>query len=127
MTVANVHRGEVSVTLSGVSYVLRPSFDAIVEIEGKLGLSIVAIVRKTAEATDIRATEIGAIVAAGIRAHGRETDRADLANVGEEKVARMCWEAGLMNVLPVVQDFLIMAVNGGRPSGNGEGGAVAAA
>jgi hypothetical protein len=127
VTAANPHRGEVSITLDGASYVLRPSFEAIVEIEERLGLSIVAIVRKTAETSDIRMTEIGAIVAAGIRAHGREADDPLMAAVTNDRIGRLCWQEGLMSVLPVVQQFLLMAVNGGQASGNGEGGEPAAA
>ena len=123
---ANPYRGEISVTLEGVAYTLRPSFEAIVEIEQKLGTSIVAVVNRAFKQEDVRVTDMGVIVAAGIRAHGREVEDKSLANVSDQKIAQLCWAEGLTAIIPPVAEFLLLAINGGK-SGNGESGAADAA
>jgi hypothetical protein len=40
MTAANEERGEVSLSLEGIDYVMRPSFTAIQAIERKVGRSM---------------------------------------------------------------------------------------
>lgn len=48
MNVANGNelRGEVRVTIEGVDYVLRPVFQALVSIEGRLGIGIMDLIRR---------------------------------------------------------------------------------
>jgi len=48
MSIANPHRGETSIVIGGRSYVLRPSFEALVAAEEELG-SLFALVERASE------------------------------------------------------------------------------
>src|SRR6185369_347186 len=40
---ANPHRGEVKITLAGQEYTLRPTFDALAQIENDLGMGMAGV------------------------------------------------------------------------------------
>lgn len=65
---ANPHRGEVSVMLGGVAVTLRPSFEAIIEIEESVGLLPVL----AAQSVEMRLTakQILGVFQAGAKAAG---------------------------------------------------------
>ena len=45
---ANKHRGEVTISLGGRSYLLRPTFAAIAEIEARSGQGLIGLARRLA-------------------------------------------------------------------------------
>lgn len=67
---ANRHRGEVSVMLGGAEITLRPSFEAIVEIEETVGLLPIL----AAQACEMRlpAKSVFAVIRAGAKAAGAD-------------------------------------------------------
>ena len=64
---ANPHRGEVEIELGGETYILRPTFHALVEIEERLGEGIVALTSRLSRG-DIRLKDVATILHAGMRA-----------------------------------------------------------
>jgi len=59
---ANPWRGEVSITLDGISYVMRPTFERLNRIEQKLNMGFVALARKLADG-NIMLEELAVVVA----------------------------------------------------------------
>jgi hypothetical protein len=117
MTQAALHnpeRGEVTIMLDGRSWVLRPTWQAIAEIEAATDKPIMVLIREVSVAR-YRATELAAIVAAGLRGAGEKGVQLD--KVGESIV-----RAGLANpdLIRSVSDFLTNALNGGATPGEGE-------
>lgn len=108
---ANRLRGEVAIRLGGRDYVLRPTFQALCEIETRTGRGIVALARRTA-AGDVGVAETAAIVTAGLRAAGEPATF--------DTVGRLILEAGLAACVPAVTAFLTAAL-GGDP-GRGDSG-----
>lgn len=66
---ANRELGEVNVTISGREFTLRPSFEAIAELEDRLDMGIFKVARHLG-ASDVRAKFIVAALWAGIKGHG---------------------------------------------------------
>ena len=66
---ANPHRGDVTLQVLDRQFTMRPSHEAIAEIETVTGRGILAIFRDLTT-REIRFTEMAAVVAAGIRAAG---------------------------------------------------------
>ncbi|MFQ5783600.1 MAG: gene transfer agent family protein [Alphaproteobacteria bacterium] len=67
---ANAERGEIDVTFDGASYTLRPTFQALCEIEDETGMGIAAIVQRFRKA-EFGVREVTAIMVAGMTAaHG---------------------------------------------------------
>ncbi len=67
----NKQRGEVQVRLNGHEYTLRPTFEALVEIEERLGAGLVPIARRFVDA-QFGVREVAGIIAAGIRGSGQK-------------------------------------------------------
>jgi hypothetical protein len=117
---ANPHRGEVAVTLDGHSFTLRPSWEALVEIEQATGVGIMQLAAAFATGR-FRVTDLHAVLMAGLKAGGEK--RADPAEVG-----RMIAATGIMNggLLKSVTAFLENAITGGAdktglaPTGEGQ-------
>jgi len=111
---ANRLRGEVAIRLGGRDYVLRPTFQALCEIETRTGQGIVALARRTA-AGDVGVTETAAIVTAGLRAAGEPA--------AFDTVGRLILETGLAACVPAVTAFLTAALGGDAgQGGTGQGG-----
>jgi hypothetical protein len=114
---ANPYRGEISVTLDGAEFVLRPDFDAILAIDEALG-GITALARRgLADLTSMTLSELAVVITEGIKAHGRSTGSSN-AHAGVDNVKRMIFKAGIPTVLPAVGKFLAAAVTGGVEAGN---------
>ena len=101
---ANKHRGEVAISLGGRSYLLRPTFAAIAEIEARSGQGLIGLARRLA-AGDIRVSDFACIVHAGLRAAGEPARF--------EKVGELVLEEGVANLAPAVGEFLRAAIAGG--------------
>lgn len=111
---ANRERGEVSIRLQGVEYTMRPTYQALVEIEGATGRKIMPLTRAIA-AGDYGIVDMTAVIAAGIKAAG---GKAQTATIGNMLVA-----SGMGNpaIVQSVIEFLGFALTGGAaaaaPSG----------
>lgn len=104
----NKHRGEVEIMLDGKAYVMRPTFEAMAEIEAKTGHGMLYLATRTAEG-DIGITEAAMIITAALRAAGEP------ATV--ETVGPMIFRTGLIKVLAPVGEYLTNALTGGEPPG----------
>jgi Phage tail tube protein, GTA-gp10 len=71
---ANSARGEVSLRLGGETYVLRPTFGAVCEIEDALGSSLYEIGRRL-ESAEITARDLVAFAHACVSSAGYTVDR----------------------------------------------------
>ena len=108
----NKIRGEVAVALGGRDWTMRPTFQAICEIEGRTGKDILVVAR---ECWDGRfcAVTVAAVVWAGLRA--AHDDAPDF-----EAVGAMLVEQGITTFFEPVLAFLANAL-AGLSAGEGEG------
>jgi len=129
MDAANALRGEVDLVLEGQSFVLRPSYTAIIAMEQKTGLPLINLAQLaeqgalTQEAQAIVVTEL-------VRAWGREavldeyapaSEKAALASAKHanvDSIGLLLFDVGVLAVQPRIQIVLGLALTGGcLPSG----------
>ncbi|MCH4894008.1 hypothetical protein GO308_12870 [Sphingomonas sp. SFZ2018-12] len=114
---ANEIRGEVEVTLDGQSFVLRPSWEAILAIEKQTGRSV-AQLAFAAEAHELTIETLAIIVTECIRAWGKSIERISVQGVQPDRIGELIFSEGLLKVIPRVAIVLLRAVTGGvLPSG----------
>ncbi len=102
---ANAVRGEVELKLGGKTYTLRPTFEALCEIESRLGMGIVELVTRVPR--NRLALRHAAVVAhEGARAGGHDDDL--------ETIGAAITEAGLQNVMEPLVRFLLSGIAGGE-------------
>lgn len=116
---ANPHSGEVEVTLDGSTYVLRPDFMAMVEIEEAVG-SVIDLTRRALADQSLSFVELAAIIAAGMRAHQRQQPDGLPDNVSMDRVRELVFKTGIVNpeIIGAALRFLTNAVTGGAEPGN---------
>lgn len=105
---ANRLRGESEITLGGVTYRLRPTFAAIMEIEDRLGGVVPLAVR--AARGEFGLKDLTVIVWAALNAV--EGQRLELAAVGDFILAR-----GIAEITPIVRDVLTQVLGGSHDGG----------
>jgi hypothetical protein len=93
---ANKYRGEVLLRLENEVYTLRPTFQALCEIETGLGRSIVHFLTHIDERGVLLAEQV-LILAAGIRGAG---------GGGPKNLPELIMAAGAAQILPVIFNFL---------------------
>lgn len=110
MTSPNPHRGEVAIELGGKVYVLRPTFDAIVEARESTG---VPLGESFARIANLDLVEMSKVVGPTLRASGHKlTDR---------QVGQMLLEKGATNAVKEVSALLKNMLTGGtEPEGEAE-------
>ena len=108
----NGARGEVTLTLGGETYVLRPEFGVVAKIEEALDMSLFKLAMK-AEAFDLKAEELVRTLRVLLAAHGHE--------VAEEALATAIGEEGVATVLVPLALFLRAYVWGGGQGKNDAG------
>lgn len=110
----NAERGELTLSLEGVDYGLRPSFDAIVEFEEATGKSLTELVL-AADSGKLRLPDLGAISCACIRAWARETGQKSLEHVSAKKLGSLIYQepGGVMLVQKRLALILFQAMTGG--------------
>ena len=101
---ANKQRGEVEVRLAGKTWTMRPTFQALCEIEGRTGVGITTLARRCHEG-DFGAGPIVAVLWAGIRA--THDDAPDHDEVGRLVVAE-----GVIGFAAPALEFLLAALLG---------------
>lgn len=118
---ANPHRGEIEIALvtpdgDERKFVMRPSFQALAEIESMAGVGIVPLARRFM-ARQWSITDATAVITAGLKAAGEPAKY--------EKVGEMVFRTGLSNIAKPINDFLEASLSGGekpraRKSGEAE-------
>lgn len=109
---ANETRGEVALTLDGAEFVLRPSYEAIVEFEAATGRSLIDLAQ-AAGAGSLSLSDAAAIVTACVKAWGRATGNKSAAGVNAKRVAELLIEEGLLLVMKRLEIVLFLAATGG--------------
>lgn len=120
---ANPERGEIEielVTLSGdrQTFILRPTWEAMVEIETRTGMGMIAMANKLSS-FQFGFIEAVAIITAGLKAGG------DPAKI--EMVGPMIFKTGLTKLISPLQEFVTNALTGGEPPGEPDQGEAKAA
>mgnify|MGYP000853898188 FL=1 len=110
---ANAHRGETEIALGGTTYVLRPTFEALVEIERQVGKPVLALINES-QAQGLPLDVLAVVVTECLRAHGRETGDRSMQHFNKPRIADLIYQEGLVRVLPAVMAVLVAAVVGGR-------------
>lgn len=100
---ANQARGEVAFAAGERTYTLRPTFEALCEIEHKLNAGLVEIAERIV-ARKYGVHDVTAILHAGARS-------AD-ATVSEEEIGAAIVRAGLRPAMEAALDFLVRALSG---------------
>ena len=108
---ANKHRGDLSVTLGDEQYTTRINFDSIARLEGITGKSIIGLAQAIGETT-ITTTQLQAILFVAIKGGGN--------NVTEKDVAKIIWDAGIVQAMAVAGDILTNVLLGGQDEGKAE-------
>lgn len=101
---ANPLKGEVEIELGRERHLMRPTFAAIMEIEGELG-GVVPLARRAA-AGDFGLRELAVIICAGLNGYGAR-------RFTREEVGEMILAAGIANAAAAVRDFLTNVLKGG--------------
>jgi len=109
---ANELRGEVDLVLEGETFVLRPSYTAIVEFEKATGKGLIDLADQAIEGK-LTLSECAAIVTSMVKAWGVATDNRIAANVNQDRIGELIHEYGLMQVQLRLQIALMNAATGG--------------
>lgn len=117
---ANKTRGEVSLGLEGVEYVLRPSYEAISAFETQTNRSLIDLARAAGDG-ELKLSESAIIVTECIKAHGRAIDDKAMAAFNAARVGELILQAdgGLLIAMKRLELLLFMAATGGY-TGSGE-------
>ncbi len=114
---ANAERGEITITFDGAEYTLRPTYEAILEVETQTGKTIFEL-GGLADGNRLPLAQAAIILAEFIKAWGRETGDRAMANVGAKRLGEMALDTGLPNVMAVLALVLYLAATGGyTPTG----------
>ncbi len=105
MIMANKARGEVELDLGGETYVLRPTFGAVCEIEDAIGANLFDIGRKL-ERAEITAQELVKLTHACIAQSG--------ASIEVDKLGELIVEQGSLSVIAALVGFCQSYAFGGR-------------
>ena len=103
---ANKHRGEATITLGDNSYVLRPTFTALVEIEDRTGMGLIELAQTFFD-QKVKVRDVVAVIFAGIKAGNNDWP-------DEDAVAQAVVAGGIANVIEPVGAFLADALAGGQ-------------
>lgn len=108
-------RGQLTVTLDA-EYVLRPSYEAIMEIERETGLALYDLASLAANAR-MSIEHMAIVVAAMMRAHGKASPedpmKSSYLGAKAETIAPMIFEAGAPKIMIRLTVLLAGAIHGG--------------
>ena len=109
-------RGQIAVELDGTEYVLRPSYDAIMEAERETGLSLFDLAGLASNGR-LSLEQMGIVTSAMMRAHGKASpdDPLKSSYIGAKaaKVSQLIYEAGGPMVMGRLTVLLVGALTGG--------------
>jgi hypothetical protein len=109
---ANVIRGEVDIDLAGMTFTLRPSYEAVVACEEQVGLSLTEMAVE-ADKGSLHINQLAIIVVELVRAWGKETGSKPAQGLSTKKVGALIFTNGVMTVSPRVAIVLSQAAAGG--------------
>ena len=111
---ANEIRGEVSIDLDGVAYVLRPSYEAGAAIEQATGRSLMELA-VAADASRMPLSQMSIVVTEYIKAWGRETGNTATEHFEAKRIGELIHDGagGILAAMPRVALVLTRAVSGG--------------
>lgn len=114
MAAANKTRGEVSITLDGVDYVMRPSHDAIAAFQLETGKGILRLAQDAMRA-DMASQDAAVIITECLKAQGRAIGDEGMARFNSDRIHGLMMEAvgGYVAVLHSLGAMLAMASTGG--------------
>lgn len=117
---ANETRGEVSLELGGVEYVLRPSYEAISAFEAQTNRSLIDLARAAGDG-QLKLGEAAVIVTECIKAHGRAIGDQAMAVFNAKRIGELIQESdgGFLITIKRLELLLFMAATGGY-TGSGE-------
>lgn len=100
----NAHRGEVNVSLGGTEYVLRPTFNALSEMERLTGMGLIPLTMRFAR-MEFTLTDIRTVLSQAIKAGGGTVP---------ENLGALILEETPRKLAPVIAEFLSEAIAGGE-------------
>lgn len=114
---ANEDRGELSLILDGTPMVMRPTYEALTEIEQTLDRGLVDLARD-ALAAKLKLGETAQIATACIRAWGRDVGDKGAAGASATRIARLIMDSdgGVHDATQTIAGMLSLAVTGGYTS-----------
>lgn len=114
---ANEDRGELSLLLAGTSMILRPTFEALTQIEAITDRGLVDLTRD-ALAGKMKLGETAQIATECIRAWGREVGDTGATGANATRIGKLIVDSpgGLHSALRTVAAMLSLAVTGGYTS-----------
>jgi hypothetical protein len=112
MSAPNPSRGEVGITLNGVDYALRPTFDVVKRIEKRAGRNLLAILRDLSTAATIGVVPFADVVEGLNAALDAGPDAKGLPPHADRDEWYM--EAGLSYAQAVFVDLIISALGADR-------------
>jgi hypothetical protein len=107
--------GEIDLELEGVAYRLRPTFEAVREIEKGTGRNLFDLVRQV-EQGGLTFDDIGIIVAACIRAEAKASGDGALAMIRPQRAAELVYAedgGALLAIRTAIHPLLFGALTGG--------------
>ena len=124
---ANEIRGEVDLELEGQRFVLRPSFEAILEVETRTGkglMELASLAYDSQLSLRLAAMMVTQFIKAWAKAEGDQLAQ----GIKEERIGELIHEKGLMAVVPRLALLLARAVTGDyRADGTPKAGELTAA
>lgn len=122
----NEARGEIDINFADQGrFVLRPAYEALVEIETLTGLSLMQLYNAASDGA-LKLPEQALVVTELIKAWGRAADDAVARNVNAKRIGELIAEHGVMNVQARLAIVLGWAVTGGcKADGTPKGEATA--
>lgn len=116
---ATSERGEITITLDGADYSLRPTFEACSKIEELTGKSLLELAI-AAQDKSLHLKEQAIIVAECVRAFGKAEGISSLIGVQASKFGELIFHAGVIGVTPRLEILLAGAITGGFVPEEGE-------
>lgn len=113
MSMANLHRGEISANLDGKPYTLCLTLGALAELEEQLGGEDILALAQRFESGRITAREAMCVIGAGLRGAGND--------ISDDAVGRMQVDGGVPGYLSLVIHLLQAAFGADEAPGMREG------
>ena len=100
----NSFRGDIEVTLGGAAYTMRPTFEALLEIERLTGIGLIPLARRF-YSQEFGVADIRNVIVPAIKAGGGKVP---------DNIGKLIIDAGPVNLGGVVAQFLVGALSGGE-------------
>ncbi len=103
-TLPNKQRNELTITLDGKDYLVRPTFNFICQVEDYFNAPLTTVVLEKLESGKITARELVVIIQAGIEAAG--------GKVTEEELQEAIMNTGTVDAIKQIVPLLLTAFSG---------------